>query len=1116
MTTGGSVLVLGATPAGLQAASSLAHMGVRVVIAHEGPDLMRDIHRSPERGERWLRRMLPELLYHPLVEVLSHTRVSLARDTAEGIEVELSQGPQWVLPGSCVECGRCLDACPVSLDGDRRPIFRVSTPNSVAIDKRGMAPCRLSCPLGMNVQGYVALIARGRYHEAFQLILETNPLPGVCGRVCTRPCEEACRRKELDEPLAICGLKRFVVDRVKEEAGQALSPGVSGGARIAIIGSGPAGLTAAHDLARAGFRVTLMEAGAEPGGLLRNSIAPYRLPRDVLDDEIQRILALGVDLVVNAPVTSMKSLEGQRAQGFQAVLLAMGASQDRRMGVKGEELKGVVGCVEFLERLWQGHRPPPLEKVVVVGGGNAAVEAARAAIRSGATSVTILYRRRRSDMPADPSEVRQALQEGVRLKCLALPVEFVGHKGRLRGVRCTRMRVEETDDSLRPRPVPVPGSLFRVPADTVIVAIGQGSDLPAEFASMLGSTPWGTLRVDPWGRTDVPWIFAAGDLVSGPSTVVEAMASGRKVAQAIIRFLTGAEDPVDEETTELPPLEPIAEGVKRARRRPMPHRSALERVRDFLEVVGSFSEEEALKEAKRCLQCGICSECRRCQAACELGAINHDARQPSITRLFSRVIVADPAQADPHLQGPRVIRMFTRKGTSPLKAALAGKAAAMEAIPDTLPAAVAPPSPARVSVPGEDLRTGVFICSCNRTLDPDGRLQGLLARLKGLPGVAYAGVLLSACHPERGREIEARIQSQGLSFALVASCACCPLDFACESCTDQRMRLKHRLVHQGGYDPRCLSLVNIKETCLLPFMEASDTAVELAFRLVQAELAQVGRRGAVPPLPLEPDPTILVLGATEAGLQAARGLRARNFPVVMVDCVELDQETREALRDMGAQLLWPARPTALQGQWGRFTMTVERGRAGPPQGSESNNSKGMKGLATLNWDSQGRHERQQRIRAGVVIVARQAFEEIPYKRDPFARPGMIRGVAFRGSLQTGVPGVYMASWSQVGELGLAAASEGLERYGLATQARSFRSVACVEQRLCRGCGTCAEICPEGAARMEEGQRGVASSCIDPNSCSGCGICAGTCPTGAIEMSCVPMADLEKTVHVLLG
>lgn len=1121
MTNGNSVLILGATLAGLQAASSLAHMGARVVIAHQGPDLASGLHGPLGRGERWLRRLLPELSYHPLVEVLTHTRVSRAEDTQGGIEVKLSQGPQWVLPGSCVECGRCLDACPVRLDGDRQPIFRVSTPNSVAIEKRVKAPCRLSCPLGMNVQGYVALIAQRRYHEAFQLILETNPLPGVCGRVCTRPCEEACRRQELDESLAICALKRFVVDRFKEKACQAIPSRAPEGEKIAIVGSGPAGLTAAHDLARAGFRVTIMEAEAEPGGLLRNGIAPYRLPRDVLQEDIQRILALGVELQLNAPITSLASLQGLRAQGFQALLLAMGASQDRRMGVKGEGLKGVWGCVDFLKRLWQGHRPPRLKRVVVVGGGNAAVEAARAAIRSGAISVTIVYRRTRGEMPADPSEVRQALQEGIRLRCLALPVEFVGNKGRLQGVRCTRMRMEGLDDSGRPRPVPVPGSLFQLPADTVIVAIGQGGGLPRELATGLRSTPWGTLKVDPWGRTDIPWIFAAGDMVSGPSTVVEAMASGRKAAQAIIRFLTGAQDPVAEEAVELPPPEPIPEQSRRLRRRPVPHRPAPERVQDFLEVVGPFSEEEAVREARRCLQCGLCSECRRCETACELGAVSHDARQLIVTRLFSRVIVADPTQVGPGLEGPRVLQMDAGKGRSPLKAVLAGRAAALEAMPETIVTAAGPPPPASTSVPGEDLRAGVFICSCNRTLDPDGRMRRLIDSVQGLPGVAYGGVLLSACHPERGREIEARIQSEGLNFALIASCVCCPLDFACESCTDQRMRLKRRLLDQGGYDPGCLSLVNIKETCLLPFMEAPETAMELAFRLIRAGLAQAERRGALPPPPLEPDPTVLILGATDAGLQAARGLSARNLPVVMVDCVELDHETREELRDTGAQLLWPMRPIAFQGQWGRFTMTVERSQAGPPLVMGGKTSKGIKGSATLDWDSLGRDERQQMIRAGMVIVARQAFKEITYRRDPFARPRMVGGAARFGSLQTGVPGVYMASWAQVGEapawgLGLAAACEGLERYGLVSQAQSHRSVACVEERLCRGCGTCADVCPEGAARMEEGQRGVASSWIDPNSCTGCGICAGACPTGAIKISCATMGDLEKTVHVLMG
>ena len=1115
------VVVIGATPAGLQAALSLAHLGARVTLVHGGPDLASELHGLKGKGGRWIRRLLPEVSYHPLIESLPLTAVSRMEETEGGVEVELLRAPQWVASDSCADCGICLEECPVRLDGDRRPIFEVHSPAGVAIDKRRKAPCSAACPLEMNVQGYVALIARGRYREALELIMETNPLPGVCGRVCTRPCEEACRRQELDDSIAICALKRFVVDQAgARESLPFTPPPPRNKGRIAIIGSGPAGLTAAHDLAVAGFSPTLLEAEAEPGGLLRYGIAPYRLPRDILRQEIERILALGVELRVNSRLTSFVGLERLRDEGFQAVLLAMGASKDRRMGIPGEGLEGVWGCVEFLRRLWEGRAPGPLGRVVVVGGGNAALEAARASVRCGARSVTVLYRRTRGEMPADPHEVRQALEEGVRVKCLSLPVEFVGRGGRLQGIRCTRMRLEGLDESGRPRPVPLPGSLFRIPADTAIVAIGQGSDLSPELASRLPSRPWGTLEVDPWGRTDIPWIYAAGDLVSWPSTVVEAMASGRRAARAIMRSLSGAPEVAAVEEFELPPHEPIPEKARRRKRVPVPHRPAGERVCDFMEVVAPFPAEDALKEAGRCLQCGLCSECRRCEAACELGAIRHDARHTRTTRLFSRVLVADPAQTGSTLRSQRVIRIDAAKRASPLKATVAGRAAALEAVTGRLLQPRGGPRHRLPFLPAEGLRTGIFLCSCNRTLDPDGRMQELMAHLRQLPGVGYGEVLLSACHPERGKEIERRIQSEALDSVLIASCACCPLDFACESCTEQRMRLKHRLFEESGYDPRRFSLVNIKETCMLPYKEDRRSALGLAARLIKAGLWQMKGDAAPSPPPLSPDPGILILGATDQGLQAARGLRAHDSPVVVVDSTEPDPVIGRMLRDMGAQPLWPARPLAIQGRWGRFSVTLERIADRPARISVGKTGNGMGIGQALDWDALGEGTGHQTVRAGTIVLAREGFEGTPYRRDRFARARPVGNGTCCGSLQTAVPGIYMASWSlalrQPGPSpGMAAACEGLELYSRGRLVGPSMAMAFVNERLCRGCGSCAEVCPEGAPVLEEGERGVAHCWIDPALCTGCGICAGRCPTGAIEIPYPSTGELERNLHVLL-
>jgi NADPH-dependent glutamate synthase beta subunit-like oxidoreductase/NAD-dependent dihydropyrimidine dehydrogenase PreA subunit len=321
MTSDKGILIIGATPQGLQAALTLARFGRKVTLVEKELEMDRVPKRWSEQGKRWNRYLLTQVSYHPFIELFTETEVTDIKEGDNGTQVQLTQRPQWVRPDLCVDCQKCLSACPVDLSDGQKPLFEATFPTTMAIDKRMDAPCRLACPLGMTAQGYVALIAEERFDEAYEVIKDKNPLPGVCGRICHHPCEKECRRQEMEEPIAICALKRFAK---RNNAGS--SP--AEGPRVAIIGSGPAGLTAAHDLATGGFRPTLIEAEDKPGGFMRHAIAPFRLPRDILEEEIEDILALGVDLRLNTSIGSLEDLEKLKTEGFEAILLATGTSKD--------------------------------------------------------------------------------------------------------------------------------------------------------------------------------------------------------------------------------------------------------------------------------------------------------------------------------------------------------------------------------------------------------------------------------------------------------------------------------------------------------------------------------------------------------------------------------------------------------------------------------------------------------------------------------------------------------------------------------------------------------------------------------------------------------------------
>jgi len=501
------------------------------------------------------------------------------------------------------------------------------------------APCERVCPAGIDVQGYLSLIARGAYREAVELIKERLPLPAVIGRICPHFCEQACRRNLVDEPVAICSLKRFVADD-ELLGGKKSVPSVKPktGKRVAIVGAGPAGLTAAYYLAREGHAVKLFEALPKPGGMLRYGIPDYRLPQELLDAEIDTITALGVEIQVDQRLGRDFTLQGLQNGGFDAVFVAIGCHQSMKLGIEGEDLRGVYAGTEFLRDVAAGERPYLGKRVAVVGGGNSAIDAVRTAVRLGTEEVTLVYRRSLAEMPASPWEIEEAEEEGVHLQYLAAPVRVLGQDGKVVGLEYVKMALGEPDTSGRRRPEPIPGTEAVLEVDTVIAAIGQRPEpTPLADETAIRTTRGGTIIADPVSMvTDMEGVFAGGDCVSGAATAVEAIAAGRKAAISIMRYLAGEDLPkavpiFDLSKGELKELEGAEEyaALEKRDREPMPKIPLGARGKDFTEIEKGFGAEAAVREASRCLECGCKADyyCELRELAMEYGVANPPRRE---------------------------------------------------------------------------------------------------------------------------------------------------------------------------------------------------------------------------------------------------------------------------------------------------------------------------------------------------------------------------------------------------------------------------------------------------------------------------------------------------------
>jgi len=1149
------VAVIGGDAGAAQAALSLAEMGVEVALVTSATSLGLD-NSVPSTSSRDMLRIWPLLLRaasHPLVTLYTNSRVESIRGKQGKYTIRAVRLPRYVREELCTSCGRCSEACSVKirspLEGQKilhsaihAPFLDAkAVPSAYYIEKNGVAPCRAACPLGIKVQGFISLLSRGKVDEALSLINEAAPLAGILGRVCTHPCESSCKRAEVDDPVYIQALHRFAADNASGIKYTRKAPATPKKEKVAIVGSGPAGLTAGWELARRGYVPTIFESHAVAGGMLATGIPRFRLPREVREKEVEAIKEAGVDIKTGITVGRDVTLSDLKAREFKAFFIAIGGQKNNRLDIPGEDLDGVVDGISLLFALNQKVGVSVGSKIVVIGGGNSAVDSARTAKRGGKGTVRILYRRTADEITAVKEDIEEAIKEGIAIDYLTAPIEILGDGNKVTGIKCQRMRLGDIGEDGRRRPEPIPGSEFVIDTDQVVVAIGQRPDTSLlNIKGLDTDSDDGTIKVDPLTlETNIPGVFSGGDCIMGPNNVVEAMAAGLRAAESIDRYLRG-HDVRKGRSIEKPRVAEVdvqEREASRHKRAQMPAIHYSKRRDNFEETSFGLPRDIAERETGRCLNCALCSECLECEETCELGAVFHKDDFKNI-EIEAEAIINFAHDSS----GKTTARKSTKPGIYTVKAdgsgnlgsklarasAIAMQAAealklreeAYPAEPDTASGfdaqaerettEAAPGNPDRG-------RIGLVLCSCGGSISSAIDFEQVLREIELLPNIYSVQEVAQACSEEGAQQIAAKAAESKLGQVVLAACRCCNLEQICFSCTDRRVRCQHHLndslISSYGIP---VEFVNIREQCAWVHKDDPAGATRKAIEIITAG---VGRAKGIVPSAREERPlesSALILGTGLSGLAAASALVSQGYSVALVSGPETEKASKKHAK-------YPDKKSSLMQQLEEHSINIMSW----PQELKLEGSAGDF-EAVLKYPAQ-----TDRVRAGAVILdLGELAAETPAVNDAIPEDSLLGRILTQERCPTGTDSALFREFSIKETAGIFAVSSDKAEppeeqvvKGTAAAARAAAYLAqgilsprataiTIDSKLCRGCGDCAAVCPY--IEMVIDSNGAACAHVDRALCLGCGACIARCPTGAISQPAQSDKQITSTLEALLG